>query len=149
MPTAMDKLEKWNDELRGLISEVEFYKDDIKFIEVLINRFLKDMLKHENLDELRESMMRLQTLKTKCNTLLENLKQHRQNLDKISDMENEMNISKFEHSQNNLKENATTFRLEFQNVKQEIYRFADDYLEIKKDIESAVEEEKIRNSRNF
>lgn len=145
----MDKLEKWNDELRGLISEVAFYKDDIKFIEVLINRFLKDMLKHENLDELRESMMRLQTLKTKCNTLLENLKQHRQNLDKISDMENEINVSKFETSQNNLKENVTTFRLEFQNVKQEIYRFADDYLEIKKDIESAVEEEKIRNSRNF
>ncbi len=145
----MDKLVKWNDELRGLISEVEFYKDDIKFIEMLINRFLEDMLKHENLDELRESMMRLHTLKTKCNTLLKGLKHHRQNLNKISNVENEKNISKFENLQNNLTEDVTGFRLEFQNVKQEIYRFADDYLEIKKDIENAIEEEKIRSSRNF
>jgi DNA repair ATPase RecN len=145
----MDKLVKWNDELRGLISEVEFYKDDIKFIEMLINRFLEDMLKHENLDELRESMMRLHALKTKCNTLLKGLKHHRQNLNKISNMENEKNISKFENSLNNLTEDVTGFRQKFQNVKQEIYRFADDYLEIKKEIENAIEEEKIRSSRNF
>ncbi len=145
----MDKLEKWNGELRRLISEVEFYKDDIRFIDVLIGKFLKDMLKHENLDELRESMMRLQTLKTQCNSLLKDLKQQRQNMDKISDMENKMHISKFENAQNKLIENVEAFRLDFQNGKQEIYRFADDYLEIKKDIKSAVEEEKIRDSRNF
>ncbi|MFX0557910.1 hypothetical protein ACOCEA_14010 [Maribacter sp. CXY002] len=144
-----EKAAEYYERVKSFISEFEFYKDDIRFIDILISRFLDDMLKHENLDELRESMIRLHRLKSLCNTLLKNLKQHLQNLGKISESTYKDKIDKLEESQNKLEETVKSFKNEFQNIKHEIYSFADDYLEIKKAEKQAIEEEKIRNSRDF
>lgn len=66
-------VEKW-------ISKLLLHTDELKFLQNLIDRYFTELLEHENLDEMRESIIRLQDMKYRCDKLVVRTEKHRGNI---------------------------------------------------------------------
>lgn len=117
-------------------SELMFYTKDLRFLQKLLDRYFDEMVKNENLDEMRESLMRFQDLCYNCDRLKKRVKdQQSQLLDIIK------GISSYDHD-NILKEQLGIIHLksvlmkDFKMVKKEMFTIADHVLQVKKGNES-------------
>lgn len=64
-------------------SDIQFYKDDLKFLQHLINKYLIWITKKENLDKVMEIGKNLLTTNKKCNQLNDAIDKH---LSHLSDL---------------------------------------------------------------
>ena len=61
-------------------SDLEFYKDDLRFLHHLIEKYFMWITKPENLDMVKELKVGLFDLKNKCQDLLDKVQRHRTQL---------------------------------------------------------------------
>lgn len=101
------------------VSHLAFYKDELQFLQKHLDRYFEDMVQYQNLDEIREEVMRFQDLKYTCNKLLTNTREHRYQLAlAIDEKDTEHNLSQQTHL--GLQEKLQDFTLGFTTTKREI-----------------------------
>ena len=66
-------------------SDLLFYNDELRFLNHILDRYFSDMVALENLDEIRESTIRLQDLRNDCDKISEDIKIHFGELTKCID----------------------------------------------------------------
>jgi len=141
--TKMDKIEKVYEKTTKWISDCEFYKDDLRFIQHILDRYQMEMTAHENLDEIRESTIRLQEVKYSCSSLSLRIEAYRKKFVKLIPWEITSDLKK---EYVGLYDKIQTFELEFKAIKKEIFSIADHILEIEKKEKWELEFERLRNA---
>ena len=119
------EVEKW-------ISKLLFYTDELKFLQNLLDRYFTEILEHENLDEMRESMMRLQDLKYRCDKLVIRTKRYRNNLTEAVDNKDLMAAENRLPKHRELHDDIANFSKGLNSFKKEIFFITELVLETKK-----------------
>lgn len=123
------------------ISELKFYRDDLTFLQHLLDKYFAQMIKIENLDEMRETMMRLQDIKYNGKILLENSEHHLLKITKLIDNSSKTGDKEIYPEHDVLEESVQSFKKKFRNTKTELFSIADHVLELQKK-EKKIKEEK-------
>ncbi len=111
------------------ISELSLYKDEMQFLKRLIDRYYLEVVKLENLDEIREEVMQLQDLGHANKSLLKEVSQYRDRLTLFIDRPKDSVSPELESTHRLLQKKMATFKLRFHSVKQEIFGIANSVLE--------------------
>lgn len=111
------------------ISALSLYKDEMQFLRRLIDRYYLEVVKIENLDEIREEVMQLQDLGHANETLLKEMVQHRDRLAGFIERPNLALVSDMARTHKSLQKKMATFKLRFNSAKQEIFGIAHSVLE--------------------
>lgn len=122
-------------------SDLQFYKDDLIFIQHIMDHYLSVILLNENLDEIRESTMRLEDLKYRCNGLLKSIASFRR---KIGDSFQEGVNNALLTGHSTMKVRIKDFKSDFKALKVEIFSIADRAIEIGKKEKRTLDAERIR-----
>ncbi|WP_422079522.1 hypothetical protein [Ulvibacterium sp.] len=110
------------------VSYLSFYKDELQFLQKLLDRFFEDMVQYQNLDEIREEVMRFQDLKYNCSKLLANTREHRYQLALAMDKEDyEQGMTQQIHLR--LQKSFQDFTLVFTATKKEIQDITKELME--------------------
>ncbi len=119
--------EKW-------ISDLSFYTDELRFFNTLHERYFSEMVKNENLDEIREEIMRFQDTRYACEKLLNETKVHLHQLVQVIENSgangNAAGIVQQKHQE--LRQEMTFFELNFKANKKEIFVITQNVLENQK-----------------
>ncbi len=113
------------------VSHLAFYKDELQFLQKLLDRYFEDMVQHQNLDEIREEVMRFQDLKYTCNKLLANTREHRYQLALAIDQK-DIEHSMAQQTHLGLQEKLQGFTLDITATKKEIQSITEELLESSK-----------------
>lgn len=119
-------------EVENWISKLLFYTDELKFLQNLLDRYFTELLEHENLDEMRESMMRLQDLKYRCDTLVNRTKKYRNKLTKAEENKELVATENRLPKHQELQDDIANFSKGLNSVKKEIFFLTELVLETKK-----------------
>jgi hypothetical protein len=111
------------------ISELSLYKDEMQFLKRLIDRYYLEVVKIENLDEIREEVMQLQDLEHAGKVLLKEVRQYRDRLTRFMDRPKDAEVPELDSAHKTLQKKMATFKLRFNSVKQEIFSIANIVLE--------------------
>jgi hypothetical protein len=115
-------------------SDLEFYKNDLRFLHHLIDKYFVWFAHKEHLDEMRNLASRLSKIGTKCDRLLDKISQHLSHLAELID--------------DPFKYDAHKFRSEHEELENQIAFFVKNFCEIKKETftvsEQIIEKEIIR-----
>lgn len=132
MKIERKEVETYYDQTASLISDLKFYQDDLVFLKQLLDRYFEDMVKSENLDEIREGMIRFQNLGFKCTSLLKKLTTFRTDLTKFLEKPQKDMPTQIKTEYRSLEMEIERFALKFRNTKEEIFNMAEHVLELKK-----------------
>jgi hypothetical protein len=111
------------------ISELSLYKDEMQFLKRLIDRYYLEVVKLENLDEIREEVMQLQDLGHANKSLLKEVRQYRDRLTRFMDRPKDSVLPELQTTHKNLQKKMAAFKLRFHSVKQEVFGIANSVLE--------------------
>lgn len=101
------------------VNHLTFYEDELQFLQKLLDRCFEDLVQYQNLDEVREEVMRFQDLKYSCSKLLANSREHRYQLAlAIDEKDAEHGMTQQTHL--GLQEKLQDFTLAFTTTKKEI-----------------------------
>ena len=134
------------EEAKDWISTLEFHNDSLIGLKNIIDRYLDEMVLHENLDEIRECVMRLQEVRYTCRSLLKKVKSHQSLLIKQIDKKQEINLV-LENSHQALNARLRVLKTKFHEIKNEVFFITEYAMEIDKEEKLTVELEKIKASR--
>jgi len=113
--------------------DLEFYKDDLRFLHGLIDKYFIWITEKENLDSVKKIGINLLTITGKCQDLLEKISKHILQLGVLVE--------------NPGKEESRIFRLEHEHLEDEIADFVKSYRENRKEVftitEYVVDNEKL------
>jgi len=133
---AFNKPIDWQDyysKCADIKSDLAFYTDDIRFLQQLLDKYFQEMAKTENLDEIREILMRFQDLCFIHGQLKKRLKDQQHNLVGIIKGAPEVSPDKLISEQSIIKKQFVLFEVGFKTVKKEMLTMADDVLEVRKE----------------
>lgn len=101
------------------VNHLTFYEDELQFLQKLLDLYFEDLVQYQNLDEIREEVMRFQDLKYTCSKLLANTREHRHQLAlAINEKDTEHGFTRQTHL--GLQEKLQDFTLGFNTTKKEI-----------------------------
>jgi len=106
-------------------SDLLFYRDDLKFLNKLLQRYFIWITKEDNLDAVRVLGQGIMNHSAYCNKLLERIKEHLSHLAGIMDEP--------------FKNDANAFRIEHQGLEDDISLFVKEVREIRKKVFSLTE----------
>ncbi len=141
------KILAWYAASKEWISTIEFYLDSFFTMKNIIDRYLDKILKNENLDEIRECVMRLQDIRYSCSEALEKVKLHKGVLVEFQDKKLQP-IASLEKEHLRLKKIMGTCHKNFKEIKNEVFSITEHTLQISKEENLAIELEKIKVARN-
>lgn len=127
------RVQQLHSETSQWISDLSFYADDLKFLNHLQERYFEEMVAHENLDEIREEVIRFENLRYSCKKLIGAIKLHQRQLSSYIQAEENETKQRFEHEHQKLDVKIKTFVLTFKKTKKEIFSIADTVLERRKE----------------
>ncbi|MBD1261041.1 hypothetical protein HZY62_10615 [Maribacter polysiphoniae] len=126
----------WNTYLKEceqLKSKLEVQTKDIRFLQQLLDRYFDEIVQNENLDEVRESLMRFQDLCYTCGRLKKRLKDHQNRLGGIIKGASDYDPRAIYKEQSWIKKNITSLITDFVAVEKEILIIADGVIQVGKD----------------
>lgn len=101
------------------VTHLSFYEDELRFLEKLLDRYFEEMVQYQNLDEIREEVMRFQDLKYTCTKLMANTREHRNQLALVMD-KNDDGHGSIQQTHFRLGKNLQDFTMGFITTKKEI-----------------------------
>ncbi len=117
-------------------SDLVIYSKDLRFLQQLLDRYFDELVKNENLDEMRESLMRFQDLCYDCDRLKKRVKdQQRHLLDTIKGT-SAYDPNTILQEQSGIENRKSTLMKEFKTVKKEMFALADQVIQANKDNEN-------------
>lgn len=102
-------------------SDLEFYKDDLRFLHHLIEKYYMWITKPENLDMVKELKVGLFNLKTKCRDLLEKVGRHRTHLGQMVEDYKKADASIIIREHEHLEEEVAHFVTLFRSNRKEAF----------------------------
>jgi cysteinyl-tRNA synthetase len=111
----------WNEDFK-------FYKQDLKFLQELIDTFFEKLVLIENLDELRETQMDLLRSRDKCSILRKQIKGHLSQLSVLIEDRYKYDATSFTTEHQQLEENISKFIKEMRNMRKNTFIIAKDAL---------------------
>lgn len=101
--------------------DLDFYKEDLRFLYKLINKYFIWLTEEENVSSVRKIAYNLQSLNEKCTDLLEKVKKHQVQIGSlVEDPDNEdTQVFRIEHQ--HLEEEIAAFVKLFRNNRKEVF----------------------------
>ncbi|MBU2903933.1 hypothetical protein KO529_03980 [Arenibacter algicola] len=102
-------------------SDLEFYKDDLRFLHHLIDKYFMWITKPENLDMVKELKVGLFDLKNKCQDLLKKVGRHGTHLGQMVEDYNKADASIIRTEHEHLEEEVANFVTLFRSNRKEVF----------------------------
>lgn len=102
-------------------SDLEFYKDDLRFLHHLIEKYFMWITKPENLDMVKELKVGLFDLKNKCRDLLDKVQRHRAQLGQMVEDFNKADAGIIRTEHEHLEEEVANFVTTFRSNRKEVF----------------------------
>lgn len=110
-------------------SDLEFYKDDLRFLHHLIDKYFVWFAHKEHLDEMRNLAARLSESRTKCDGLLEKTSKHLHHLAELIDDPFKYDSHKFRTEHEELENEMASFLKKFREIKKETFAVSEQVIE--------------------
>lgn len=125
--------QKFNQECDKLRSELACYNKDLRFLQQLLDRYFDEIVQNENLDEIRESLIRFQDLCYNCGRLKKRVKDQQNKLIEMINGSPGHDPSTIKKEQSWIEKRKASLMKDFKVVKNEILIIADNVIQINKD----------------
>ncbi|MDX2173623.1 MAG: hypothetical protein SFY56_10900 [Bacteroidota bacterium] len=114
------------------LTDLEFFKDELNFLDILIGKYFLMMLKNESVDKIHNITSKISGLIKEQQVLTEKINKHLKDLSLL--MENAFNTSEqwFRNDHVDLEERLTLFTDNFRNIKKEIFMITEYVIENQK-----------------
>ena len=126
------KIQEYYRTTENWISDLLFYRDELKFLQHVVDRYYNIMVKLENLDEMREGVIRLNDLKYRCASLLRAIRKLQKRLSERVKTNNYKDPRTIIASHERTSKKFQTFLRDVRASKREIFSIADEVLEMQK-----------------
>lgn len=106
-------------------SDLEFYKDDLRFLHHLIDKYVIWITKSENLEMVKELMLQVYDLKRRCFKMIEQISEHKHNL---ASLEKDATLEQWElvkESHGIMETGIYKFVKEFRANRKEVFRITE------------------------
>ena len=115
-------------------SDLQFYKDDLRFLDHLIDKYFIFLTQKDNLDEMRELTKRLTNESKECDSLIEKTTTHLSHLGQLIDDPYKYDSHQFREEHEKLEDAIATFIKKFRKNKKETFAITEKVIgkEIKK-----------------
>ncbi|PRZ28124.1 hypothetical protein [Flavobacterium granuli] len=115
-------------------SDLQFYKDDIRFLDHLIDKYFIFLTQKDNLDEMRELTKRLTDESKECDSLIEKTTTHLSHLGQLIDDPYKYDSHQFRGEHEKLEDAIAAFIKKFRKNKKETFAITEKVIgkEIKK-----------------
>lgn len=111
------------------VSDLSFYKDDLNFLQNLIDSYFSEMVENTSLDEIREEIMGFQDIRHRNNVLLKEVKEHLRHLALCASEQEHQNGGDPIHLHEHFQQKLAKFNYDFRELKREIFGIVDMLLE--------------------
>ena len=136
--THKETWELYNQECEKLKSDLACHSSELHFLQELLDRYFEEIVHNENLDEVRESLMRFQDLCYNCGRLKKRLKDHQGHLIDIIKGSTDYDPSMLLQEQSWIVKCKSSLMKDFKTVKKEILNIANTVIQINKDTNDIV-----------
>jgi hypothetical protein len=102
-------------------SDLQFYKDDLKFLYHLVDKYFMGLTLNANLDEMRELAKELSDESRACDTLLDKTVMHLKHLADLIDAPYKYDSHQFRTENDKLENEIDSFVKKFRKNKKEIF----------------------------
>ncbi len=106
-------------------SDLEFYKDDLRFLHLLVDKYFIWITKSENIDLVKEIMIQVQQLEKDCHKLIDDVVKHKSNLSKIAEEYNADSMERSTIDHEKLENELYSFVKEFRANRKEVFRITE------------------------
>ncbi|MDV7138426.1 hypothetical protein R3X28_06050 [Maribacter sp. TH_r10] len=126
---SVDSLQTYILECEKLKSDIALKTKDIRFLQQLLDRYFDEIVQNENLDEIRESLMRFQDLCYNCSRLKKRIKDHQRQLVGILKGYEGFNSNALTKEQTWIEKRIASLTHDFISVEKEILVIADNVIQ--------------------
>ena len=113
-------------------SDLQFYKDDLKFLHHLIDKYFIWMIRKDNVTKVREIIKKLYELDLKCEDLLKRVIIHLNHLAGLIDDPFKYDSHEFRSEHEKLEDNITEFIKSFRTNRKETFLITEHVIESEK-----------------
>ena len=106
-------------------SDLEFYKDDMRFLHHLVDKYFIWITKSENLEMVKEIMLQILSLEKQCQDLMNAVKEHMHNLAQFADESKDQKLSKISDQHVVLETSIYNFVKDFRANRKEVFRITE------------------------
>ena len=120
-------------------ADLSFYKDDLKFLHHLIDKYFMWISKKEHIDMVRKIEVNLLATNEHCTSILNRINEHLSHLAALIDNSFATNSLKFRMEHALLDDDITTFVRNFRTNRKEIFTVTDYLMDTEKLVKQVVE----------
>jgi len=102
-------------------SDLQFYKDDLRFLHHLIDKYFIWLTHKEHLDEMRDLVSGLSEISKNCDKLIEKTSLHQTHLAELIDAPFKYDSHKFRTEHEELENEIASFIKKFRKIKKETF----------------------------
>ncbi len=113
-------------------SDLEFYRDDLRFLHHLIDKYFIWITKRENLDMVKALKSGLFDMNTKCKDLLEKVNKHRIHLGYSVENSNKADAGVVKTEHEHLEEEIVAFVKSFRENRKEVFAITEHVIDSEK-----------------
>jgi len=102
-------------------SDLQFYKDDLRFLHHLIDKYFIWLTHKEHLDEMRDLVSGLSEIGKNCDLLIKKITEHQSHLAELIDAPFKYDSHKFRTEHEELENEIASFIKKFRKIKKETF----------------------------
>ena len=106
-------------------SDLEFYKDDLRFLHHLIDKYFIWITKSENLEMVKEIVLQVESLQRRCEEMLVSIQDHRHQITLLEDNDDPLQLQLVVEKHELMEEALYTFVKEFRANRKEVFRITE------------------------
>ncbi len=106
-------------------SDLEFYKDDLRFLHHLVDKYFIWITKSENLEIVKEIVLQVTDLQKRCENLIEKVLNHRHDLTYFENNSEESKWQQALEQHEELEKEIYSFVKEFRTNRKEVFRITE------------------------
>ena len=106
-------------------SDLEFYKDDMRFLHHLVDKYFIWITKSENLEMVKEIMLQILYLEKQCQELMDAVKKHLHNLAQFADKSKDQKLTEISAEHIVLETSIYNFVKDFRANRKEVFRITE------------------------
>ena len=106
-------------------SDLEFYKDDMRFLHHLVDKYFIWITKSENLEMVKEIMLQILTLEKQCQELMDAVKEHLHNLAQFANESTDQKLTDISDQHIVLETSIYNFVKDFRANRKEVFRITE------------------------
>ena len=106
-------------------SDLEFYRDDLRFLHHLVDKYFIWITKSENLEMVKEIMVQTYDLENRCQSLMDQIKAHMHSLSVHAESPTDKSLTRVTEEHLLLETSIYNFVKEFRANRKEVFRITE------------------------